>query len=84
MAIMNAEVTAENRPDSLTGQPHWLCGGGGTHENERGIQIFVMFLLKVFIVFSDFLFELVVEAGPGVRTTVPLQYRLQGDAQSLF
>ena len=40
--------------------------------------------MKVFIVFSDLLFELVVETGPGVRTSVFLQDRLQSVTQSIF
>jgi len=76
MSIMNAEVTAENRPDFQTHQLGWPCRGGKTHKNENGIQILTMLLLKVLVVLVDFLLELVVEFGPGVRTTVLLQYRL--------
>ena len=34
--------------------------------------------------FSDFLFELVVETRPGVRTTILPEHRLQGATQSMF
>jgi len=78
MSIMNAEVTAENRPDFQMHQMRWPCQCGKTHENENGIQILAMLLLEVVVVFVDLLLELVVESGPGVRTTVLLQYRLQG------
>lgn len=76
MSMINAEVTAENKPDSQTHQPCWLCKDGGTHKNESSIQILVVFLLKFIVMFSDFLLELVVEIGPGVGAAIPLQHRL--------
>ena len=76
MSIINAEVTAENRPDFSGCQPCWLYEGGRTHKNESGIQISTVLLLKVIVVFSDFLSKPVVETGPGVRADIFLQYRL--------
>lgn len=78
MSIINAEVTAENRPASSGRQPCWFYEGGKTHKKESSIQISAVLLLKVAVVFSDFLFELVVETGPRVRAAILLQYRLQG------
>jgi len=78
MSIMNAEVTAENRPDSPTYQPRWLCGGVETHKNESGIQVLIVLFLKVVVMFGNFLFELVIEIGPGIRAAILLQHGLQG------
>jgi len=76
MSMMNAEVTAENSPDSQTYQLRWLCEGEKTHKNESGIQILIVFLLKLIVMFGNFLLELVVEIGPGVGAAIPLQHRL--------
>ena len=80
MSMMNAEVTAENRPDSSTHQPHWFCERDETHKNESGVQIFIVLFLKLIIVFSHFVLEPFVETGPEVGATVLLQHRLQGVA----
>ena len=82
--MMNAEVTAENRPDSPTHQPYWFCERDETHKNEGGVQIFIVLLLKVIVVFSDFLLESFIETGPGVGATVLLQHRLQDVTQSIL
>jgi len=49
-----------------------------THEDKSGIQIFIVLFVEVVVVLSDFLFELVVETGPGIAATIFLQDRLQG------
>ena len=76
--MMNVEVMAENRPDSPGHQAFQLHEREETHKNESGVQILVMLHLKIFIMFSNFLFELVVEMGPVVGATILLQHRLQG------
>jgi len=80
MSIMNAEVIAENRPDSSTYQPYWLSEREESHKNESGVQIFIVLFLKVVIVLGDFLLEPVVETSPGIGATVLSYYRLQGVA----
>ena len=77
MSMMNAETMAENRPVYLTHQPRRFRCKTRTHKDESCIQISVVFLIKVFVVFSDFLLELVVETSPGVGVTILLQDRLQ-------
>lgn len=76
---MNAEVTAENRPDCT--KPHGkhpaqsdssspLCSTrADTHKDKRGIQVFVVFLLKILVVFIHFPLKLVVELHSGVETS---------------
>jgi len=56
-----------------------------THENQGGIQIFVVFLLEISITFFHFPLELVVElhSGVGPRSSAS-KYGLQGIAESLF
>ena len=77
--MINAETIAENRPDFVTvSQVDSMRRESRTHEDESCVQIIVVFLMKVLVVFGNLLLELVVEAGPGVRTTVFLQDRLQG------
>ena len=72
--MMNAEVMAENRPDSPGRQAFRLHERKETHKNESGVQVLVMLHLKIFVMFSDFLFELVVETGPVVGATILLQH----------
>jgi len=56
-----------------------------THKNQGGIQIFVVFLLKVSIMFFHFSLELVVELHSGVNPrSSASQHGLQGIAESLF
>jgi len=74
MSMMNAAVTAENRPDSMACQEFRFDEKEETHKNESGIQILVVFLLEIFVVLSDFLFELVVKTGPEVRATIFRQH----------
>ena len=50
-----------------TNQRHNLGGcGENTHEDQRGVQIFVVFLNKVTVVFVGFAFELVIKFIAGV------------------
>ena len=74
---MNAEVTAENKPDcaKLYDQPNPLYGSRiNTHKDERGIQIFIVFLLKIPVVFLHFSLKLVVELHSGVGTNPGAPY----------
>ena len=80
MSIMKAEVTAEKRPDFLTPQSCLLCERGETHKNKSSVQIFIVLLLKVVVMFGDFLLELVVETGSRIRAAIFLQYRFQSIA----
>ena len=93
--MMNADVTAENRPDCI--RP---CGEYqiprryskptpgtqvDTHENKGGVEVFIVFLLEVPIVFIHFSLELVVELRSGIepRSSDP-QHGLQGVTEGLF
>ena len=78
--MMKAEVIAENRPDCSKCQECRLYGKEKTHEDEGGIQIFVVLLVEVFVVLIDLLLELVVETGSGVATAFLPQDRFQGTA----
>ena len=50
-----------------TNQRHNLGGcGENTHEDQRGVQIFVVFLNKVTVVLVGFTFELIIEFVAGV------------------
>ena len=76
--MMNAEVMAENRPDSPRRQAFRIHGREETHKNKSGVQIIIVPRQKIFVVFGGLLFELVVETSPGVGETILLQHRLQG------
>jgi len=93
--MMNADVTAENKPDWA--KPHSkrhvpsdsqspaLWTRMNTHKDERGIQIFIISLLEVPVVFFYFALELVVELYPGVETgSSAAQHRLQGIPEGLL
>lgn len=82
--MMNAVITAENRPDSTIRQAFWFYEKKGTYKNESGIQIFAVFLMIVIVVFRGFSFKSFVETCPGVRVTALFQDRFQGVTQSLF
>jgi len=58
--------------------------GGRTHKNEGGIEIFIVLFLKVVIMFSHFLLELVIETGPGIGATVLPSRLQQGGAWCLL
>ena len=90
--MMNADVTAENRPDCTKPHGKRQVPGGphpqyttNTHENERGIQVFVVLLLEVPIVFFHFSLELVVELHSRVDSRPSAaQHRLQGAAKGFL
>ena len=66
---MKPVATAENRPAYLpkeTNQRHDLDGWvKNTHEDQRGIEVVIIFLRKVAVVFVGFALELVVEVDAG-------------------
>ena len=56
-----------------------------THENQGGIQVFIVFLLEVPIVFFYLSLKLVVELHPGIDSgSGATDYRLQGTAKGLL
>ena len=59
---MKADATAEKRPACLVYQrnPHMLAGA--THKYQGGIEIIVVFYVKVLVVFVRLFSELFVEA----------------------
>ena len=56
-----------------------------THEDEGGIQVFVIFLVEVLIVFFHFPLKIVVERHSGVDSRPSAaQHRFQGIAEGIF
>ena len=94
--MINADVTAENRPDCM--RPHGkrqVAGGSyqnpisstrmDTHKNQGGIQVLIVFLLEVPIVLFHFSLKLVVELHSGVDSgSGAAQYGPQGTAKDLL
>ena len=48
--MMNAEVTAENRPAFGPSQDNHIKTLGGTHEDQGRVQVIVVFLEKILVV----------------------------------
>ena len=48
--MINAEVTAENKPACVTGQHAFTKTPCGTHEDQGGVQVLVMFLEELLVV----------------------------------
>ena len=61
--MMNAEVTAENRPACKLGQHIGDMRDTNTHKDQRGVQVFVIFLGEVPVILLRFLVVHLVELG---------------------
>ena len=69
MSRMKADVTAENRPACPPEKQMSTAtdvNAKNTHEDQRGIQIFTVFLHKVTVVVVGFMLEFIVELDAGV------------------
>ena len=64
--VMNAEVTAENRPACGPSQYTCIWSAHTTHEYQRCVQVFIIFLHKFPIVFFRFLAVVLVESSAKV------------------
>ena len=75
--MINADVTAENKPDCVKLRGKYQVPSNlqnptpgtriNTHKDKGGIQILVVLLLKVPVVFFHFSLKLVVELHSGVN-----------------
>jgi len=84
---MNADVTAENKPDYA--KPHGKRQTPGTrintYKDERGIQIFIIPPFKIPAVSFHLSLELVVELRPWVSPRFSAtQHGLQGIVEGVF
>jgi len=69
MSRMKADVTAENRPACppiKTNEQRDQFNAKNTYEDQRGIQVFTVFLRKVTVIVVGFMFKFVVELHAGV------------------
>ena len=93
--MMNADVTAENKPDWAKHRgKHRVPRGSqcsvpgariNAHENKRAVQIFIIYLLEIPVMFFHFALELVVELYPGVNAgSATAQHGLQVIAVGFF
>ena len=61
--MMNAEVTAENRPACKSGQHIVDMRDINTHKDQRGVQVFVVFLGELPVILLSFAAVHLVELG---------------------
>jgi len=64
--MMNAEVTAENRPAYNLRQHEWTKDSCKTYKYQRCVQILVVFLYELLIVLLRFLAVVLIEPSPMV------------------
>ena len=89
--MINADATAENKPACMNHycsiRPHLFpfLQQRDAHEYKGRVQVFIVFLLKVLIVFLYLPLELVVEPRPGVDARSGFaKHRLQGVAKGFL
>jgi len=69
---MNADATAENRPayspEKQVNTSIEVDAGKNTHEDQRGLQVFIVFLHKVTVVLVSLALKLIVELDTGASS----------------